>query len=82
MTNAYTDSALNGMKERLTNEFADRPRAGAAACFDYVTKDLLAEARILDFVPLLAYRRARGSVARLRQRSRRPHKAPDDRRSR
>ena len=65
MTNAHTDSALNGMKERLANEFADRPRAGVAACFDNVTKDLLAEARILDFVPLLAYRLARGCVARL-----------------
>jgi len=65
MTNAHTESALNGMKERLANEFADRPPAEVAACFDNVTKDLLAEARILDFVPLLAYRLARGCVARL-----------------
>jgi hypothetical protein len=65
MTNTHTESALNGMKERLANEFADRPRAGVAACFDNVTKDLLVEARILDFVPLLAYRLARGCVARL-----------------
>jgi len=65
MTNAQTESALKGMKERLANEFADRPRAGVAACFDNVSKDLLAEARILDFVPLLAYRLARGCIARL-----------------
>jgi len=65
MTNAHTDSALKGMKERLANEFADRPRAGVASCFDNVTKGLLAEARILDFVPLLAYRLARGCVAGL-----------------
>ena len=65
MTNAHTDNALNGMKERLTHEFGDRSRADVAACFDNVTKDLLAGARILDFVPLLAYRLARGCVARL-----------------
>jgi hypothetical protein len=65
MTNAHTDSALNGMKERLLNEFADRSSTSVGACFDDVTKGLLAEARILDFVPLLAYRLARGCVARL-----------------
>ena len=65
MTNAHTDTALNGMKDRLVNEFADRSRVGVAACFDNVTKDLLAEARILDFVPVLAYRLARYRVARL-----------------
>ena len=65
MTNAHTDNALNGMKERLTHEFGDRSRADVAACFDNVTEDLLAGARILDFVPLLAYRLARGCVAQL-----------------
>jgi hypothetical protein len=65
MTNPHTDSALNGMKERLVNEFADRSADSVAACFDNVTKELLVEARILDFVPLLAYRLARGCVARL-----------------
>lgn len=65
MTNAHTDSALNGMKERLVNEFADRSRADVTATFDNVTKELVAEARILDFVPLIAYRLARDRVARL-----------------
>jgi hypothetical protein len=65
MTNAHTDSALNGMKERLVNEFADRSHADVAATFDNVTRELLAEARILDFVPVLAYRLARDRVARL-----------------
>jgi hypothetical protein len=65
MTNTHTESALNGMKERLASEFADRPSADVAACFDNVTRDLLAEARILDFVPLLAYRLARRCAARL-----------------
>ena len=62
MTNPHLDNALNGTKERLTHEFAHLSRATVIACFDSVVKDLLAQARILDFVPLLAYRLARGRV--------------------
>jgi hypothetical protein len=65
MKNAHLDNALNGMRERLASEFADRPREAVLACFDRVVKELLAEARILDFVPLLAYRLARGRVDQL-----------------
>ena len=65
MSNAHLDNALKGTLERLVREFPDHPRARVTACFDRVVKELLAEARILDFVPLLAYRLARGCVGRL-----------------
>jgi hypothetical protein len=65
MSNAHVDNALNSMKERLAHEFPDRSRAAVTACFECVVEELLAQARILDFVPLLAYRLARERVARL-----------------
>ena len=52
---------LQGAKERLAREFGDAD-ANVSECFDRVVAELVAVARVPDFLPVLADRYARNCI--------------------
>lgn len=54
---------LVAVEKQLTEELGDADRASIARCFERAVAELLPGARITDFLPVLAYRRARACVA-------------------
>jgi hypothetical protein len=54
-----TKQKIERVPERLSDEFSDVAPSDVKEEVKEVTEDLLEEAKFEDFVPLLAYRRAR-----------------------